>query len=267
MQRYFFGFNFDYEEGKLITNRQEMDMLEFIGKLSVDPGTQPPYHMLKSIMLYHNNEITRTDAIAMCKTKKYIMMYCNALCRKKDQEIFGIEPQEPSPTEPPKTPSVAIKHEHPSRTFRNMFIPPDSVEFPDVVDLQTEPWVGIKEVAQCLDASIDMVLICIRNYGLPAEKMGGVWYFKFSEVAKWWHSIDKEIAYIKLFKLMIDEEITGKELIRLANLSSSTLYRMKSFGGPVKNEVMYKICKALQCEPKDIYSFVPKQYFEKEVGS
>ena len=262
MQRLFFGFDFDYEEGNLTTNRQEQDMLEFIGKLSLDPNTLPPYHMIKSVLIYHKNEITRTDAIARCRTKKYIMMYCNALCRKKAVDLFGIEPQDKTATDTQIMPSVATSGEGATKTRRNMFEPTETLVFEPTVDLETEPWVNIKEISERLNASIDMVLIWIRNCGLPAEKMGGVWYFKLSKVGEWWNSIPKVISYNNLFKLLIDKDITGKDFIKMSGLSSSTLYRMKKEGGPVQNDVMHRICSVLECEPKDIYSLVPEKYNE-----
>jgi excisionase family DNA binding protein len=141
-----------------------------------------------------------------------------------------------------------------------MYLPPETLEFVPTVDLQSEPWVEIKEVAERLNTTIDMVLIWIRNCDLPAEKMGGVWYFKLSRVASWWNSIPKVISYNKLFKLLIDKDINKKEFVRISGMSSSTLWRLKNDGGPVKMEVIQKICDTLNCQPNDVCAFVPKDY-------
>lgn len=258
MEKYFFGF--DIEEGKLTTNRQELDMLEYIARLSLDENTAAPYHMIKTIMVYHNKEITKTEAIRLAHTKKYIEMYCKALSRKKATKLQELELIDESPTEPKITPTVATEPQGATITSRNMYLPPETLEFAPTVDLQSEPWVGIKEVAERLNATIDMVLIWIRNCDLPAEKMGGVWYFKLSRVASWWNSIPKVISYNKLFKLLIDKDINKKEFVRISGMSSSTLWRLKNDGGPVKMEVIQKICDTLNCQPNDVCAFVPKDY-------
>lgn len=62
-----------------------------------------------------------------------------------------------------------------------------------------------------------------------------------------------EISYNKLWKLLIDREMTKTDLRRLSGISSSTLAIMGK-GCPVTTAVLDKICLALACHPNDILS-------------
>ena len=63
------------------------------------------------------------------------------------------------------------------------------------------------------------------------------------------------VSYNKLWKLLIDKELTKKELIKLSGVSSSSIAKM-SKGQSVTTDVLCKICEALNCDFKDIMEYV-----------
>ncbi len=64
-------------------------------------------------------------------------------------------------------------------------------------------------------------------------------------------------SYKKLFKMLIDREMKGKELAILAGISPATLAKMKKDGATVSSDVLVKICTALECTVNDIMEIVP----------
>ena len=64
-------------------------------------------------------------------------------------------------------------------------------------------------------------------------------------------------SYKKLFKLIIDRELTSKELAAKAGISPATLAKMKKDGATVSSNVLVKICTALGCTMDDIVEIVP----------
>ncbi|MBR4663415.1 MAG: helix-turn-helix transcriptional regulator [Lentisphaeria bacterium] len=62
-----------------------------------------------------------------------------------------------------------------------------------------------------------------------------------------------EILYKKLWKLLIDRQMTQTEMRRAAGISSSTLAMMNK-NLPVTTAVLEKICKTMNCRPTDIVS-------------
>lgn len=59
------------------------------------------------------------------------------------------------------------------------------------------------------------------------------------------------ITYTKLWKLLIDKKMKKTDLIKQANISSSTLAKLsKDF--PVKIEVIDRICLLLNCKIEDV---------------
>ena len=62
-----------------------------------------------------------------------------------------------------------------------------------------------------------------------------------------------EMLYKKLWKVLIDRDMTQTDLRKAAGISSSTLALMNK-NLPVTTAVVEKICKALQCQPNDIFS-------------
>jgi DNA-binding Xre family transcriptional regulator len=65
-------------------------------------------------------------------------------------------------------------------------------------------------------------------------------------------------SYKKLFKLLIDREMKGKDLAAKAGISTATLAKMKKDGATVSSDVLIKICVALGCTIDDILDIVPE---------
>ena len=59
-------------------------------------------------------------------------------------------------------------------------------------------------------------------------------------------------SYKKLFKKLIDLDMTNNELMGNAKISKSTFYKMKN-GQNITTDVLLRICNALDC---DIYEIV-----------
>ena len=59
-------------------------------------------------------------------------------------------------------------------------------------------------------------------------------------------------SYKRLFKKLIDLDMTNNELMGNAKISKSTFYKMKN-GQNITTDVLLRICNALDC---DIYEIV-----------
>ena len=64
-------------------------------------------------------------------------------------------------------------------------------------------------------------------------------------------------SYKKLFNLLIDREMKGKDLSDKAGISTATLAKMKKDGATVSSDVLVKICTALECTLDDIVEIIP----------
>ncbi|MFR3144892.1 MULTISPECIES: helix-turn-helix domain-containing protein [Bacillota] len=58
-------------------------------------------------------------------------------------------------------------------------------------------------------------------------------------------------SYKRLFKKLIDLDMTNNELMEKANISKSTFYKMKN-GQNVTTDVLLRICNTLECNIEDI---------------
>ena len=58
-------------------------------------------------------------------------------------------------------------------------------------------------------------------------------------------------SYKRLFKKLIDLDMTNKELIEKEKVSKSTFYKMKN-GQNVTTDVLLRICNALDCDIEEI---------------
>ena len=58
-------------------------------------------------------------------------------------------------------------------------------------------------------------------------------------------------SYKKLFKKLIDLDMTNNELMEKAKVSKSTFYKMKN-GQNVTTDVLLRICNALDCGIEEI---------------
>ena len=63
------------------------------------------------------------------------------------------------------------------------------------------------------------------------------------------------VSYNKLFKLLIDKNMKKTELIKLADISSSTLAKL-SKNEVVSMDAMLRLCNVLQCNIGDIVDVV-----------
>ena len=58
-------------------------------------------------------------------------------------------------------------------------------------------------------------------------------------------------SYKKLFKKLIDLDMTNNELMEKSKVSKSTFYKMKN-GQNVTTDVLLRICNALDCDIEEI---------------
>ena len=58
-------------------------------------------------------------------------------------------------------------------------------------------------------------------------------------------------SYKRLFKKLIDLDMTNNELMEKAKISKSTFYKMKN-GQNVTTDVLLRICNALDCDVEEI---------------
>ena len=58
-------------------------------------------------------------------------------------------------------------------------------------------------------------------------------------------------SYKKLFKKLIDLDMTNNELMEKSKVSKSTFYKIKN-GQNVTTDVLLRICNALECNIEDI---------------
>ena len=58
-------------------------------------------------------------------------------------------------------------------------------------------------------------------------------------------------SYKKLFKKLIDLDMTNNDLMEKAKVSKSTFYKMKN-GQNVTTDVLLRICNALDCDIEEI---------------
>ena len=61
----------------------------------------------------------------------------------------------------------------------------------------------------------------------------------------------RTFSYKKLFKKLIDSDMTNNELMEKANISKSTFYKIKN-GQNVTTDVLLRICNTLECNIEDI---------------
>ena len=61
----------------------------------------------------------------------------------------------------------------------------------------------------------------------------------------------RTFSYKKLFKKLIDLDMTNNELMEKANISKSTFYKIKN-GQNVTTDVLLRICNALECNIEGI---------------
>ena len=65
-------------------------------------------------------------------------------------------------------------------------------------------------------------------------------------------------SYKRLFKKLIDLDMTNNELMEKAKVSKSTFYKMKN-GQNVTTDVLLRICNALDCDIEEIVECIKIQ--------
>ena len=65
-------------------------------------------------------------------------------------------------------------------------------------------------------------------------------------------------SYKRLFKKLIDLDMTNNELMEKAKVSKSTFYKMKN-GQNVTMDVLLRICNALDCDIEDIMECIEER--------
>ena len=61
----------------------------------------------------------------------------------------------------------------------------------------------------------------------------------------------RSFSYKKLFKKLIDLDMTNNELMEKSKVSKSTFYKIKN-GQNVTTDVLLRICNALECNIEDM---------------
>lgn len=64
------------------------------------------------------------------------------------------------------------------------------------------------------------------------------------------------VSYVKLWKLLIDKNMTKTELIKSAKISTNAMAKLGK-NEDVRVEVLVKICSALGCSLDDIIEIIP----------
>jgi DNA-binding Xre family transcriptional regulator len=63
------------------------------------------------------------------------------------------------------------------------------------------------------------------------------------------------VSYKKLWKLLIDKDLKKKDLLKLADISTSTLAKMGK-DQLVSMDVLMRLCKAMRCNIGDIVDYI-----------
>ena len=251
-------FGYDYVDGKWVINETEADLLRFIAAKSAGEKPTPPYHMVKSIMKHHNNEISVRQAQKLAHEEHYIDMYYRALCREKYIRNHGHEP-------PKKDHITGKMTSAPSSVKSKPIIDKDLFEAAQPIieakkieyDVDGERWLDTEEIGEYLGVCRATVMTWIKAKALPAYKVGRGWRFKASEVDAWANSGGKKaLSFQKLFALLEARGISRKQLCAMAELSPATMTKLGKDGN-VNSSVLDRICLALGCKIGDIVSFVP----------
>lgn len=66
------------------------------------------------------------------------------------------------------------------------------------------------------------------------------------------------ISYLKLWKLLLDKRMKKTDLLKAADISTTTLAKL-SKDQPVSMEVMGRICNSLACDIGDVMEILPDE--------
>ena len=68
-----------------------------------------------------------------------------------------------------------------------------------------------------------------------------------------------KVSYKKLWKLLIDRDMTQADLRKVSGLSSGSMKKMRQ-SEPVSMEVLWKVCTAIGCNIGDVVEFDINNY-------
>lgn len=63
------------------------------------------------------------------------------------------------------------------------------------------------------------------------------------------------LSYKKLFHILLDKNMTKKDLQKKANITAPIMSRLTK-SETIRSDTIEKICKALECQPGDIMEYV-----------
>ena len=66
------------------------------------------------------------------------------------------------------------------------------------------------------------------------------------------------VSYSKLWKVLVDKELSKAELRKRADISANTMTRMRK-NEPVTLDLLSRICKELNVDFGDIVSYIPDE--------
>jgi DNA-binding Xre family transcriptional regulator len=75
--------------------------------------------------------------------------------------------------------------------------------------------------------------------------------------------VSLKISYLKLWKLLLDKKLKKTDLLKLADISTTTLAKL-SKNQSVGMDVLLRICKALSCDIADIVETIPDENDKKD---
>ena len=64
-----------------------------------------------------------------------------------------------------------------------------------------------------------------------------------------------KVSYKPMWKLMIDKEISSAELYKRSGISAGSMTKIRK-GESVTMEVLYKVCRVLDCNIGDVVEFI-----------
>lgn len=64
-----------------------------------------------------------------------------------------------------------------------------------------------------------------------------------------------QVSYKKLWKLLIDKDMTQTDLYRQSGISSGSMTKLRK-GQSVTMDVLWKVCAVLDCDIGDVVEFV-----------
>jgi DNA-binding Xre family transcriptional regulator len=71
-----------------------------------------------------------------------------------------------------------------------------------------------------------------------------------------------KISYKKLWKMLIDRDMTRRDLRRITGISTTSVAKMGK-GENVQTDILLRICKAMQC---DITEIMELEYNDSEIA-